>query len=403
MSTVLESFESSSLGVAADLPPRIRILHSVGHLLRGGIEMWLYQMVQQLNPRCFEHHILVRTDKEEAFTQAFRHADARIIRCVNYKNPVRYARNLLRVIADNGPYDVLHIHGSSFSGLLTLLFATPTGIPDRIVHSHNDIRPLLAVRGSLYRAYVGLTMYLFRRFADCGLAASICAAESMFGQNWKEDRRWKLLYYGIDFKPFAEPPNLNLRRTIGIPQDAFVVGHVGRFHEQKNHAFLVEIVQAALRKSYDIHFLFIGDGDLRSPIYSDLQRRGIDRYVTFLPDTLSVPQYMRSAMDCFVFPSRYEGLGLVAVEAQAAGLPCIISDRVPAEAIIDWSLTQILSLEQPAEQWAEAILNLKNKPVRNSGQNLEQFCRSRFNIENCAAALSQIYLEPKTHAVFSRC
>jgi glycosyltransferase involved in cell wall biosynthesis len=369
---------------------RIRVLHSVGHLLRGGIEMWLYQMVRKLDSSQFEHHILVRTDKEEAFTELFRKAGAHIVACPDYKRPLKYASNFRRAIADNGPYDILHVHGSNPNGLIALALAKSVGIRATIIHSHNDVRPLIESRGIVYRSYVGITLHCLRLFADRGFAASVLAAESMFGPLWRENNRWKLLYYGVDFNPFAGKPDLNLRTNLGIPKGAFIIGHVGRFHEQKNHEFLVRIAEELNRKCRDAHFLFIGDGELRSGIASELERKCLSHKVTFVPDTLSVPNFMISAMDCFVFPSRYEGLGLVAVEAQAAGLPCLLSDRVPKEAIVDQTLVKVLSLEDSPEVWVDAIMNLRGQKIRRE-QQLTHFFRSAFNLEECAASLATTY------------
>jgi glycosyltransferase involved in cell wall biosynthesis len=376
---------------------RIRVLHSVGHLLRGGIETWLYQMLQRFDVNHFEHHVLVRTEEDEPFTAAFRQAGFRVLPCLNYSNPVKYRVNLRRVIEQNGPYDVLHVHGSNPNGLLALLFAKRLGISTSIVHSHNDVRPMLENRGIAYWTYVGLTLRGLRTFADRGFAASVRAAESMFGPAWKKDKRWGLLYYGIDFEPFAQLPDSNLRKELGIPEDAFVVGHVGRFHEQKNHEFLLAIAGEVVRKCPNAHFLLIGDGPLRSRIVSEVQRRSLDRCVKFVPDTLSVPKFMLSAMDCFVLPSRYEGLGLVAVEAQAAGLPCFISDRVPGEAVVDSKLVKFLRLEDSPERWAEFLLAARGQKVRSSREHLEQFYTSKFNLEQSATALSSTYESLATH------
>lgn len=370
--------------------PRIRILHSVGHLLRGGIETWLYQVLQRLDVDCFEHHVLVRTDKKEPFTEAFEQAGIRVLPCLNYGNPTKYASNLRRVVRHNGPYDILHVHGSNPNGLLALLLAKPLGIPVRIVHSHNDVRPLLEARGFAYKLYVRSTLHCLRLFSDHGIAASVLAAESMFGSSWQTDARWKLLYYGMNFAPFAEPPDPDLRESLGIPRHAFVVGHVGRFHEQKNHEFLVRIADEVIKRCPEAHFLFIGDGELKGHIVSECDKRGLGRHVTFVRDTPSVPKFMLSAMDCFAFPSRYEGLGLVAVEAQAAGLPCVLSDRVPKEAIVDKGLVNVLQLKDSPELWADAILSLRRKRSRGT-QHLEQFYSSPFNLDQCAVALARTY------------
>jgi glycosyltransferase involved in cell wall biosynthesis len=390
-SVELPQASAHNCGVRPEIrKPRIRILHSVGHLLRGGIETWLYQTLPRLNANRFEHHVLVRTEKEEPFTEAFRRAGIRVVPCLNYGNPVKYASNLRRVVAQNGPYDILHVHGSNPNGLLALLFAKALGISNRIVHSHNDVRPLLKSRGILYKSYVGLTLQGLRFIPDCGFAVSTLAAESMFGRFWQKDPRWKLLYCGVNFEPFAEPPDPNLRKRLHIPEDAFVVGHVGRFHEQKNHEFLVKIAHEAVTRRPNTHFLLIGDGPLRNSIAAEFERRGLSHNVTFIPDTLEVPRIMLSAMDCFVLPSRYEGLVLVSVEAQAAGLPCFLSDCITKEAIVDTKLVKMLRLEDSAESWANAIQNSRKQRVRGP-QHLKQFYASQFNLEKCAASISSTY------------
>jgi glycosyltransferase involved in cell wall biosynthesis len=370
---------------------RIRVLHSVGHLLRGGIEMWLYQMLQKFDADRFEHHVLVRTDKEEPFTEAFREAGFRVLPCLNYSNPLKYRGNLRRVIEENGPYDVLHVHGSNPNGLLALLFAKRLGIPATIVHSHNDLTPLLENRSLAYRTYVGSTLWGLRTFADRGFAASGRAAKSMFGPAWKNDNRWQLLYCGINFEPFTEPLDPTFRRDLGIPDGAFVVGHVGRFHEQKNHEFVLRIMDEVLRKCPNAYLLLIGDGPLRGQIDSEVQKRDLGGCVKFVPDTLSVPKFMLNAMDCFVLPSRYEGLGLVAVEAQAAGLPCFLSDRVPGEAVVDSKLVKFLPLEESPDGWADFVLAAKGLKVQCTPEHLKQFYTSKFDLEQGTHLLCSAY------------
>jgi glycosyltransferase involved in cell wall biosynthesis len=343
-----------------------------------------------MDPSHFEHHVLVRTDREEPFTQAFRDVGFRVIPCLDYTRPFRYARNFRRVIRENGQYDILHVHGSNPNGLLALFFAKPLGIPARVIHSHNDIRPLLRGRGIAYRTYVHATLVCLRTFADHGFAASALAAESMFGVDWRYDKRWEVLHCGIDFRPFEQPVDPSFRKSLGIPDKAFVVGHVGRFHEQKNHAFLVKIAEELVKSCSDAHMLLIGDGALRPKIVSELERKGLAARVSFVPDTTSVPKFMLSAMDCFVFPSLYEGLGLVAVEAQAAGLPCFFSDRVPGEAIVDASLVQVLPLSNTAADWTAAILRARDRKVHDPGR-LTRFHASPFNLERSAVSLGDVY------------
>lgn len=371
----------------------VRVLHSVGHLLRGGIEMWLFQTLTAQRSQRFEHHLLVRTDEEESFTAAFREAGIPVLVCSHFTNPVRYAADLKMLVRQHGPYDILHVHGSSFSGLLTLALAKAAGIPTTIVHSHNDVRPHLQDHGYLYRAYVAGVLKAYRALADSGFAASILAAESMFGAGWEQDSRWELLYYGVDLKPFTKPKDAALRGQLGISADAFVIGHVGRFHEQKNHAFLVEVVAAAKARRPEVHCLLIGDGPLREEVTAEISRRKLQHHFTLVRDTLAVSAYMTSVMDCFVFPSRYEGLGLVAVEAQAAGLACLISDRVPSEAIVDETLVRVLPLERSAAEWAEVVLSFENSRGGPIELALSRMRNSRFDLDRCVCTLQEHYVE----------
>ncbi|HSS98138.1 MAG TPA: glycosyltransferase [Terriglobales bacterium] len=386
-STALDQPISSPAGLSQH---SIRVLHSVGHLLRGGIETWLYQVLQRLDPSHFEHHVLVRTDKKEPFTEDFQRAGFRVLPCLNYNNPVKYRANLRSIIRRNGPYDVLHVHGSNPNGLLALVFAKSLGIPATMVHSHNDVRPLLKSRGLPYRIYVELTLKGLKTFADRGFAVSNLAAESMFGMDWNKDPRWQLLQPGVDFKPFEQQSRSGLRESLGIPDGAFVIGHVGRFHEQKNHLFLLQVMEEIVKKYPQAQLLLVGDGPLRPNVVAEVERGNLREYVKFVPDTLSVPHFMLEAMDCFVLPSRYEGLGLVAVEAQAAGLFCVLSDRVPHEAVVDPKLVHFLKLDS-AEQWAEVILQLRGTKLPATREHLQQFYASKFNLDRSAEALSATY------------
>jgi glycosyltransferase involved in cell wall biosynthesis len=371
-----------------------RVLHCVGHLLRGGIEMGLYNLLTSRPAESHRHHILVRTAEEEAFTGAFRDAGMRVLSCVDFRNPIRYAIELRRLIRGNGPYDILHVHGSSFSGLMTLLFAKWCGVPWTIVHSHNDVRPTLGELNLIHKAYIWGVLALYRKLADAGFAASNLAAESMFGMNWKADPRWELLYYGIDCFPFKASRDVQLRSTLGIEASALVIGHVGRFHEQKNHAFLVDLVEAAVEMNPKIVCLCVGDGPLRETIVAEVHRRNLDDHFIFIPDSLSVPALMLSVMDCFVFPSRYEGLGLVVVEAQAAGLPCLISNRIPSEAIVDQSLVTAVPLEIPPHEWASMALDLiSSRHIDHSGAVIQRIEASKFNLETCVSTVWERYTE----------
>jgi glycosyltransferase involved in cell wall biosynthesis len=243
-----------------------------------------------------------------------------------------------------------------FTGYV-LFLAASMGVPMRLAHSRLDTRVLDRSASLPRKTYIRLMDFLVRRYATRGLAITESAAASLFSESWKDDPRWAMCPTGIDFDPFEGVVDRStVRAELGIAQDAFVVGHVGRFAEQKNHRFLVEIAADVIRQEPRTVFLLVGDGALRPSIEAMVRLSGLSEHFLFTGNRRDVPRLMKGAMDCFVFPSFYEGLGRVAWEAQAAGLPCLLSDTIPDEARIAPSLLRRLSLATPARDWANALL-----------------------------------------------
>jgi glycosyltransferase involved in cell wall biosynthesis len=203
---------------------------------------------------------------------------------------------------------------------------------------------------------------LIHRSATAGFAASSEAGRALFDASWGQDARWGLLRCGINLDPFKRLGDRHLRQELGIPDDAFVIGHVGRFVEAKNHAFLVSIARAAGGMDSQAHFLLVGDGPLRPQIELEAARQGVRNRITFAGERHDVPQLMTGVMDAFVLPSITEGLPVALLEAQAAGLRALVSDRVSPEAEAVLGAVCAVSLAEPAGVWAERLLALKHRP-----------------------------------------
>ena len=387
--------ESITLGNAVGFSNQrpIRVLHALGQLQRGGIETWLYHLGRNLKHRGIDCHILARTDQPEPFTKEFCESGLNVLPCLGERNPLRYFQNFRRIIAEHGPYDILHSHGPSLSTLQLSAYARMLGIRSILLHSHSDLRPQVVLKGLKYKLYSRTLVHLGRSLATYRVACSSDAAVWMYGPMWREHPRTQVVPLGINFEPFFSPKNPGIRASIGIPQGRFVIGHVGRFVPVKNHNFLVHLAETLLSKSPDFHFLLVGDGPLRTNIQAAIQTRRITDHFTFIPDSNAVPSLMSNAMDVFVFPSYYEGFGLVTVEAQAAGIPCLIADNITTECIVDPGLVTRLNIHVPPEVWASQIIALrteghvKHDPV----EHRKRILASKFDIDASVSAFANLY------------
>lgn len=200
--------------------------------------------------------------------------------------------------------------------------------------------------------------------ATDGSCVSERAGDSLFPADWRSSPRWVCAPLGIDLKPFRRRVDVReCRASLGIPTDAFVVGHVGRFVDPKNHSFLLDVAAALVADLPTAKFLLAGTGPLLPEIQSKATALGIAGNISFLGVRSDIAQLMKGAMDAFVLPSRYEGLGLVVMEAQAAGLPCLISEAVPEEADCGLELVTRLPLTASASAWASQLLKLRNRKL----------------------------------------
>lgn len=367
---------------------QVRILHVLGTMNPGGVETWLLHVLKFIDRKRFQFDICTFGPETGLYASEVEKHGGRMVACPMGRNLWSF-RNRFRGILHRGKYDIVHSHVTLFSGNV-LRWARAGGVPVRIAHSHNshDDRANTHVR----RVYRRLMKRWISRYATHGLAASEPAASELFGTAWKTDRRFHVLYYGIDLGPFRRPTVRNgIRRELGIPADAIVVGHVGRFETQKNHHFLVEVAEEILKTRRDIHFLLIGDGPLRQDIEHRAERMGLGRKVHFAGVRTDVPRLMRDAMDLFLFPSLFEGLGLCLVEAQAAGLSSLVSDAVPVEVAILPQLVEFAPLSAGARFWASRLIGRLDVPRVDPTTATNEVERSRFSIEKSVRGLCGVY------------
>lgn len=240
-------------------------------------------------------------------------------------------------------YDIVHDHGNSSMMAIELTLARLAGCKATIAHSHNSYCPNLKIK-KILNPY-------FKKTYTKALACSLLAGNWLFGKN-----QFEVLPNGFHTNRFVfDAVSRNkVRQELQI-QDKYVIGHIGRFNSQKNHPYLLKIFEKVAAKRDDAVLLLVGTGPDFEKIQALIKASPYrDRIILY--GTTKNTRAMYSAMDVFVFPSRYEGLPVVLLEAQISGLPCMISDQITRE--MDFGDIVWESIDRAPEVWAEKICNM---------------------------------------------
>lgn len=285
----------------------------------------------------------------------------------------------LTSIMKSGKYKIVHAHMDGMNGLV-LKRAKKCGIGTRISHSHNTEH---------------LTTNCIKRWIHeysrkkIGQYATECWACSKDAGKWLygEDSSFKVIPNAIDAKKylFNEKKRKEVREKLQL-NDKFVIGHIGRFEHQKNHSFLLTVFEKVVRNKEEAVLVLVGDGDLRQSIEKQICELGIEKNVILLGRRNDVDELI-NAFDVFAFPSLYEGLGIVAVEAQANGLHCICSKNVPSEVDITNNVS-FLDLKSESD-WVEALGQTRER----KNNVYSEMCNAGYEIENSAISLQKKYTD----------
>lgn len=301
---------------------------------------------------------------------------------VNKSNPIKYVLQLKK-IAKAGNYDLVHIHGNSANMAFELLGCKLGGIKRRLTHVHNTTTD----HPFMHRLLYPLFNALYTDALACGQDA---------GKWLYKNKPFTELKNGRDIKKFSYDSEkaAETRKELNV-SDKLVIGHIGGFHKQKNHTFLIDICKAACDIRGDVHFLLLGDGVLREEIENKAKALNIFDKITFTGPVNNPEDYL-NAMDAAVLPSLYEGLPLVAVEWQINGLPSVLADTVTPEAAL-CDFVQFLSLEDSAEKWAETLISAAENSDRkkNASEAAIKVKEAGFDIKESAGTLRNIYLKKR--------
>jgi glycosyltransferase involved in cell wall biosynthesis len=365
---------------------RRKILNVVGGMGCGGVETWLMHVMRNINRDNFDFHFLVNGDVESAYDREILSLGGQIHYGANPRNLLEYASQFRATVRNHGPFDVVHSHVYWYSGFVVRL-AHKAGIPIRIAHSHT------ATNGPGWkiprRLYEKLMRAWILRHATHRIGVSQQAGEALFGS--RPEKPFILLHYGLDFSRFLQADRgEELKRRLGIPPGRKVIGHIGRFVAVKNHAFIIEFFAHTVARSLDAHLLLVGDGPLLPAIRTLSESRGLSGRCTFAGSQPDVAPYL-CTMDVLVLPSQWEGLGIVALESQAAGVPVIASIGVPREVDVIAGLVEHIPLSAGVSGWASAVLRRLEKPKDRRGDEAMRVQNSSFGLQSCLETLSGIY------------
>lgn len=346
----VESVAGTNRGDVASPGKPIRIAQVLNRMDSGGVEAVVLNYYRHIDRNQVQFDFYFAEGSSLPQRNELEQLGAGLYPVPAYSHPIAYHK-ALRAAFKRHDYRIVHAHLSTMS-LFPLFAAWRAGVPARICHNHST-----AHKGEGLKTVLKYLLRPFNRlFATDWFACGETAGRWMYGDKAFDASRVTVMPNAIDTAKFAYDPQarIALREELGIPQDAFVVGHVGRYMYQKNHSFLLDIFAELLKQRKNAVLLLIGEGELEEEIHEKAQVLGITRNVMFAGVRRDVNK-LYSVMDVFCLPSFYEGMPVVAWEAQANGLFCVFADTITREAGQKERLP-FLSLDAAPGLWAETIL-----------------------------------------------
>lgn len=366
----------------------IRVLHVLGTTNLGGAESRIMDLYRHIDREKIQFDFLVHTNKEGFFDREIIQMGGNIYRLPSFRiyNYLAYKKACRNFFKKNNDYRAVQGHMTSTASIY-LPLAKKAGIPVTIAHARSAGVDK-GLKGTLTK-WLRRNLY---KHCDYMFACSDLAAKAVFGENTYARGKVVLLPNAVDTKEFAynEVPRDEIRKEYDL-EGMTVIGHVGRFHYAKNHEFLLDIFADYYRENKKARLFLLGDGPRRSEMEERAKELKIDSAVIFAGNQNPVAPYYQ-AMDAFVFPSRFEGMPGTVVEAQAAGLPCLISDAI-TEQVKATDLVEFMSLEQNAEKWAEKLQRmLSAKPAREEKRLINDISKTYYDVNEQVKWYEKFYL-----------
>lgn len=369
------------------MSPKVKVLHIIGRRPRGGIGTFLKNTHCHIDRSKIQFDYLINESRPHSdFEEVVKSygGNVYILPELTYKNTFKYFAALFRFYRQHHDYDVMHVHSANIA-IFNFLFAIIYGIRHRVIHSHNTRFSDKRIRG-IRNFVLQLPNKLFANiFVACGAKAALF----MYGKRYVRSRKVHILKNAIDPLKFRYSESLRkeLRKKLDI-ENNYVVGHVGAFVPQKNHLFILQIFNEIYQLQNKSTLMLIGTGDLEDEIRSAAKSLDCSHAIRFMGARNDVNQLMQ-AFDVFILPSLFEGLPLVGIEAQAAGLPCVFSKEISSEVKITEHVS-FLSINATPKEWSSVINNYYELNLRKDTS--QEVKEAGYDILHATGRLQQLYL-----------
>lgn len=327
----------------------IRIAQIMGKWLGGGVESVVMNYFRNIDREKIQFDFICDEDSTDIPYQEIESLGGRVIICPPYQKLPKYIKELKKIFKDNN-YKIVHSNINALS-VFPLYAAKKAGVPVRIAHSHSTSN-----KKEWKKTLVKNLLRPFSKvYATDYFACTEHAGRWLFGDKAFNQSKVTVINNGIDISEYEynEKIRKEMRKELGYKDADLVIGHVGRFMKQKNHEFIIDIFDALHKENDNYKLMLVGQGPLMDEIKDKVNSLGLTDSVKFLGQR-SDANKLYQAMDLFLFPSLYEGLGMVLIEAQASGLPCVASTEVPDIANVTSNLV-FLDLDDSIFNWVKVI------------------------------------------------
>lgn len=365
-----------------------------GKLDAGGAETLIINIFEKIDKTKFDIDFLVYENKDYFYNDKVKQMGGNIIALSNRESrllPIRIFKRWknLYILLKYGKYDVFHCNCDFSLKFVELLIAKKAGIKKRICHSHNSALEKKTLKGKIsYIIHIVCRPLLVSLATDL-IACSEESANWLYGKNVQKKKKPIVLNNGIDAMYYEfDKSTRDIYRSKLKVKDEILLGNIGRFTYVKNQRYLIDIVKCAKKRDLDVKAILIGEGDLLEETKAYARTVGVEERIIFTGLTNKVRDYLM-AMDCYVMPSLYEGLPVSGIEAQATGLPCVMSDTITNKLDITGNI-KFISLAKSPEKWLDVILSLLDSYSRKSEK--QAIRAAGFDINEVVNQLEELYL-----------